>query len=56
MGFPTVKDITPQGELVRISEKGKYDDFVLKCKERLCSAAQLEIMMQTKETLLKYTN
>lgn len=49
-----VKDITPQGELVRISEKGKYDDFILKCKERLCSAAQLEIMMQTKETLLKY--
>ena len=49
-----VKDITPQGELVRISENGKYDDFILKCKERLCSAAQLEIMMQTKETLLKY--
>lgn len=50
----TVKNINPQGELVRISEIGKYDDFILKCKERLCSAAQLEIMLQTKETLLKY--
>lgn len=49
-----VRDITPQGELVKISEIGKYDDFILKCKERLCSEAQLEIMLQTRETLLKY--
>lgn len=50
----TVKDVFPQGELVRISEVGKYEDFILKCKERLCSEAQLEIMLQTKETLQKY--
>jgi hypothetical protein len=49
-----VKDITPQGELVKINEMGKYEDFILKCKERLCSAAQLEIMLQTKKTLLQY--
>lgn len=49
-----VKEVTPQGELVQISEIGKYEDFILKCKERLCTAAQLEIMLQTKETLLKY--
>ena len=49
-----VKGVNPQGELVKISEVGKYDDFILKCKERLCSAAQLEIMLQTRETLLKY--
>lgn len=49
-----VKDLCPQGELVKISEVGKYEDFILKCKERLCSSAQLEIMLQTKETLLKY--
>ncbi|MCM1370850.1 MAG: FAD-dependent thymidylate synthase [Clostridium sp.] len=49
-----VKDINPQGELVRICETGSYDNFILKCKERLCSEAQLETMMQTKETLLKY--
>lgn len=49
-----VRNINPQGELVKINEVGKYDDFILKCKERLCSAAQLEIMLQTRETLLKY--
>ena len=49
-----VKDVNPQGELVQISEMGKYDDFILKCKERLCSAAQLEIMEQTRQTLLRY--
>ena len=50
----SVRDVYPQGELVQVSEMGKYDDFILKCKERLCSAAQLEIMMQTRDTLLKY--
>ena len=49
-----VSGVTPQGELVKISEIGKYEDFILKCKERLCSAAQLEIMLQTRDTLLKY--
>lgn len=49
-----VKEIIPQGELIRINETGKYGDFILKCKERLCSSAQLEIMLQTKQTLLKY--
>lgn len=51
-----VKNVTPQGELVLINEMGKYEDFILKCKERLCTAAQLEIMEQTKNTLLKYKN
>ena len=50
----SVKDVTPQGELVKIHEEGSYDNFILKCKERLCTAAQLEIMMQTKATLEKY--
>ena len=49
-----VKDVNPQGELVKISEIGKYETFILKCKERLCSSAQLEIMLQTRETLMKY--
>ena len=49
----SVKDVTPQGELVLISEMGTYDNFILKCKERLCSAAQLEIMMETRALLLK---
>lgn len=49
-----VGDVYPQGELVLISEEGSYDNFILKCKERLCTDAQLEIMMQTKDTLTKY--
>ena len=49
-----VGNVNPQGELVLIHECGKYDDFILKCKERLCTAAQLEIMRQTRNTLLKY--
>lgn len=49
-----VGDVTPQGELVNINETGKYEDFILKCKERLCSASQLEIMRQTRDTLIKY--
>ncbi len=49
-----VKDVNPQGELVNMWETGTYEDFILKCKERLCTAAQLEIMQQTRETLLKY--
>ncbi len=44
----------PQGELILISECGKYDDFILKCMERLCTHAQLEIMLQTKLTLDEY--
>lgn len=46
--------VTPQGELILISEMGKYEDFILKCKERLCSAAQVEIMHQTRDTLVRY--
>lgn len=49
-----VRDVYPQGELVRISEMGTYDNFILKCQERLCAAAQLEIMRETRETLLRY--
>lgn len=45
-----------QGEMVRISEKGTLDNFILKMKERLCSSAQLEIAMQTKETRDRYYN
>ena len=52
----SVANVYPNGELVMIYERGTYENFILKCKERLCSAAQLEIMRQTKETLEKYYN
>ena len=44
----------PQGMLVKINERGTIENFVLKCTERLCGAAQLEIMEQTKKTMEKY--
>ena len=44
----------PQGMLVKVNERGTIENFVLKCMERLCGAAQLEIMEQTKNTMDKY--
>jgi len=49
----TVAWLIPQGTLIHITESGHTEDFFLKCKERLCGRAQLEIMQQTKETLNK---
>ncbi len=49
-----VSSIFPQGTLIKINERGTYENFILKCKERLCSAAQLEIMEQTTKTLQNY--
>ncbi len=56
LDMKNVSCVTPQGEMVKIRETGTYDKFILKCKERLCSAAQLEVMMQTRRTLKKYRN
>lgn len=50
----SLKENYPQGMLIKINERGTAEDFILKCKERLCGVAQLEIMLQTKETLDKY--
>lgn len=50
----SLKHLYPQGMLVKITERGTVDDFILKTKERLCGCAQLEIMLQTKEILDKY--
>lgn len=50
----SLKDFFPQGMLVQINERGTIENFVLKCTERLCGSAQLEIMEQTNNTLSKY--
>ena len=50
----SIAEIFPQGSLVQINERGLYEDFVSKCGERLCGDAQLEISLQTYETLKKY--
>ena len=42
--------------LVQVNERGTIENFVLKCTERLCGEAQLEIMQQTQETMNKYVN
>ncbi len=36
--------VCPQAMLVIVEEKGSFNDFVLKCKERLCARTQLETM------------
>lgn len=39
----------PQGMLVSVTEQGLFEDFVMKCKERMCGRAQLEIMRITEQ-------
>ena len=49
-----LEDNYPQGMLVQVNERGTVENFILKCTERLCGAAQLEIMQQTRITLNRY--
>lgn len=44
----------PQAMLIKINERGTVENFVQKCYERLCGHPQLEITLQTKETLEHY--
>ena len=50
----SLEEYYPQGMLLKINERGTVENFVLKCTERLCGAAQLEIMDQTLDTMRKY--
>lgn len=50
----SLEQFFPQGMLVQVNERGTIENFVLKCTERLCGAAQLEIMQQTQEIMAKY--
>lgn len=45
---------TPQGTIVDVTEQGIFEDFVLKCKERLCGRAQLEIAVNTVNQAKKF--
>jgi len=51
-----VKDIFPQGQLIKLTEIGTLDTFFLKCTERLCGSAQLEIMRTTLNVYNKFIN
>lgn len=48
-----VAHLHPQGELLNINERGDYENLVLKAKERLCTAAQLEVMQNTQNSIEK---
>ena len=50
----SLEEFFPQGMLIQVNERGTIENFVLKCTERLCGAAQLEIMEQTNITMKKY--
>lgn len=50
----SLEKFTPQGTLVNCTEQGLIEDFALKCKERCCSRAQLEVAQITKEILEKF--
>ena len=50
----SVMEYLPQGTLVDVNETGSFKTFIMKAKERDCSAAQLEIFKQTMETKQKY--
>jgi thymidylate synthase ThyX len=50
----SVAECIPQGALVRITEQGIFEDFALKCKERLCGRTQLETVQCTVASLNKF--
>lgn len=49
-----IKEVYPQGTLVEVTEQGLFEDFVVKCKERMCGRAQLEIMLDTMHMIEKF--
>lgn len=50
----SIAGVYPQGMLVSVTEQGLFEDFVLKCKERMCGRAQLEIMRITEKLITKF--
>ena len=49
-----VGELYPQGMLVSVTEQGLFEDFALKCKERMCGRAQLEIMQISERILGRF--
>lgn len=54
LDMESVAHVIPQGSLVRVTEQGIFEDFALKCKERLCGRVQLETMLCTADALNKF--
>ncbi|MGI5897835.1 MAG: FAD-dependent thymidylate synthase [Candidatus Dojkabacteria bacterium] len=49
-----VQDTFPQGQMVDIIEQGTLSNFILKCKERLCTHVLLETQTATKNILDRF--
>lgn len=50
----SIGEVYPQGMLVSVTEQGLFEDFILKCKERMCGRAQLEIMRITEQLVEQF--
>ncbi|NLZ47031.1 MAG: FAD-dependent thymidylate synthase, partial [Clostridiales bacterium] len=50
----SVKNNTPNATMVQVVETGLFSKFLLKCDERLCGRAQLEIMDNCIEVLKEF--
>ena len=50
----SVMSYYPQGQVVRVVERGTIDKFLLKCDERLCGRVQLETMDNCKMLVNKF--
>lgn len=50
----SIGEVYPQGMLVSVTEQGLFEDFALKCKERMCGRAQLEIMQISGQLLERF--
>lgn len=50
----SIGEVYPQGMLVSVTEQGIFEDFALKCKERMCGRAQLEIMQVSRQLLERF--
>lgn len=49
-------NVVSQGLLVKVCEQGRFEDFILKAKERLCARAQLEICNITNFQMINFYN
>ena len=50
----SIKDVIPQATLVDVIERGTFEKFIMKTKERLCGRAQLETQNTCKEIMQKF--
>lgn len=52
----SLKENIPQATMVKVYERGTYENFLLKARERLCTCVQLEVQDQTIKTMKKYAS